>query len=237
MSPEERLFSAIDKIDDEHIVRAYNYKRKKKPVKVKAMTFVAACACLCLVIFYSINTAGIFGGSSVTVYAYGSNAEIGWQKPTIMQGTIDNDGEMHGAPMQFYLSGKSIKSVRFSCKNERMTFFDTTGKRGDYGYSKNFTVDYGDNEKEYPCLIINWNPEHIIRKLTDNDDIGISDLSDSEKEDIIVMQVTYENGKKETLAIKINLTQTGKFEAKVQKYRVSDKDKFVLGKDSKALPH
>ena len=54
-----------------------------------------------------------------------------------------DDGEMTGHPLMFYLSGKDIKSVRFSCKNQKIDFRDRTEKRDEYGEARNFTVEYG----------------------------------------------------------------------------------------------
>ena len=219
MNAEERLFKAIDAIDDKYIVEAYAY-RKKKPVKRTVLSFVAACACLCIVMTFVISR---FGAAPISVYAYGSNQEIGWQKPTLMNGTITDDGEMHGSPLQFYITGKSIKKIHFSVKNEYISFMDLTEKREDYGYSKDFTVNYGD-ESDYYYLLINWEPTSLIRKLTDNPSIRIKDLSKNEREDVIVIEITYNNGNTESYAINITLTDKGVFEAQVEKYNLSDSD-------------
>ena len=40
--------------------------------------------------------------------------------------------------LMFYLSGKNIKSVRFSCKNQKIDFRDWSEKRDEYGEAKNF---------------------------------------------------------------------------------------------------
>ena len=48
-------------------------------------------------------------------------------------GTISDSGEMKGQPLMFYLSGKDIATVRFSCKNQQINFLDWTEKRDEYG--------------------------------------------------------------------------------------------------------
>lgn len=224
MNAEKRLFKAIDDIDDKYIVEAYTYK-KKNPAKISALSFVAACACLCIVMTFVISR---IGAAPISVYAYGSNQEIGWQKPTLMNGTITDDGEMHGSPLQFYITGKSIKKIYFSVKNEYISFMDWTKIREAYGYSKGFTVNYGD-ESDYYYLVINWEPISLIRKLTDNPSIRIKDLSKNEREDVIVMEITYNNGDKKSYAINITLTDKGTFETKVEQYNLSDSDGVSRG--------
>lgn len=49
----------------------------------------------------------------------------------------------------FYLSGKDISTVRFSCKNQQINFMDWTEKRDEFGLAQNFTVSYGEDESEY----------------------------------------------------------------------------------------
>lgn len=230
MSGAERLYGAIDSIDDKYVAEAFRYK-KKKPI-IRVMAAVAACLCICVAI-QSLHSAWF--AAPVTVYAYGTGREIGWTEPTLMDGTITDDGEMHGAPLQFYISGKSIDTIRFSVKNQYISFTDWTEKRKDYGYSKSFMIQYGD-EAYYYYLVINWEPMNLIRTLTDNTEIGIANLTEDEREDIIVMEITYETGKEETCAININLTDEGKFEAEVVPYEISESDTFVLNPDTEAVP-
>lgn len=230
MSKAETLYEAIDSIDDKYVVEAFEYK-KKRPV-LNIIAAVAACLCICVAIQSIYNTGY---AAPVTVYAYGSGQEIGWKKPTLMEGTISDDGEMHGTPLQFYVSEKSIEKIRFSVKNQYLSFWDWTDKREDYGYSKSVTVKYGD-EDDYEYLIIYWEPEHLIRLLTDHEDIGITDLPEEDRKDMIVMQITYESGKEETCAIHINLTDDGKFEAEVVPYKITDSDTFVLHPETENVP-
>lgn len=230
MSRAETLYGAIDSIDDKYLIEAFEYKRKRPVIKI--MAAVAACLCICIAIQSLYNTGY---AAPVTVYAYGSGQEIGWKEPTLMEGTISDNGEMHGTPLQFYISGKSIEKIRFSVKNQYISFMDWTQKREDYGTSKSFTIDYGD-EADYYYLVIDWEPVNTIRTLTDHSDIGITDLPEEDREDIIVMQITYENGKEETCAIKINLTDDGKFETETVPYEISDEDTFVLNPDTVNVP-
>lgn len=78
---------------------------------------------------------------------------------------------------------------------------DWTEKRDEYGNAQNFTVAYGEDESEYYYLTINWVPNAIIRELTDNEDSKIATLPEEMRNDIIVMEITFENGKKATKAI------------------------------------
>ena len=98
-------------------------------------------------------------------------------------GTISDSGEMKGQPLMFYLSGKDIAAVRFSCKNQQINFGDWTEKRDEYGNAQNFTVAYGEDESEYYYLTISWVPNAIIRELTDNEDSRIAALPEEMRND------------------------------------------------------
>lgn len=230
MSEVEMLYEVIDSIDDKYIAEAFQYKKRRPFVSV--MAAVAACLCIC------IGIHALYGSrfaAPVTVYAYGTDQEIGWKQPTHLTGTIEDNGVMHHSPLEFYISGKSIEKIRFSVKNQYILFMDWTEKREDYGTSKSFAIDYGD-EADYYYLVIEWDPVNTIRALTDNTEIGITDLPEEDREDIIVMQITYENGKEDTCAINIHLTDDGKFQAETVPYKITDADTFVLDHDVVNVP-
>lgn len=174
---------------------------------------------------------------SVTVYAYESDGILADERAMLMPGRISDDGVMRGHPLMFYILGNEIESIRFSCKNEWISFVDWTEQRGDYGISKNFTVAYGSRGEGYYYLVVGWEPQNIIRKLTDNHDLQISELSQDEREDIIVIEVTYLNGKTETAAIRIKLNSGGEFEAFLNKYQITEEDEFVYRPDSLPIEH
>lgn len=44
-------------------------------------------------------------------------------------GIISDSGEMKGQPLMFYLSGKDIATVRFSCKNQQINFLGLDRKK------------------------------------------------------------------------------------------------------------
>ena len=66
----------------------------------------------------------------VTAYAHGTDEEITQAGAVINTGTISDSGEMTGHPLMFYLSGKDISTVRFSCKNQQIKFYGLDGKAG-----------------------------------------------------------------------------------------------------------
>ena len=150
-------------------------------------------------------------------------------------GTISDSGEMKGQPLMFYLSGKDIATVRFSCKNQQINFLDWTEKRDEYGNAQNFTVAYGEDESEYYYLTISWVPNAIIRELTDNEDSTIAALPEEMRNDIIVMEITFENGKTTTKAITIALLDDGRFFASFDDYQISEEDTFINRPDSEAI--
>jgi len=195
----------------------------------------AVAACLAIVIAVGGILAPFSGGMIVSAYAYGTNEEITAAGAVMNSGTISDSGEMKGQPLMFYLSGKDIATVRFSCKNQQINFWDWTEKRDEYGNAQNFTVAYGEDESEYYYLTISWVPNAIIRELTDNEDSTIAALPEEMRNDIIVMEITFENGKTTTKAITISLLDDGRFFASFDDYQISEEDTFINRPDSEAI--
>lgn len=234
------ISDAIGNISTRHILEAEQYvPTQKKPFTFKRTVgrfMIAAIFMLCFIIggiiYFSLNS----NDMSVMAYAYGTNEEITPSGVTISTGTISDDGEMTGHPLMFYLSGKDIKSIRFSCKNQKIDFRDWTEKRDEYGEARNFTVEYGTDENEYSSLTIDWMPNDTMKELTENADSTIATLPAEMREDIIVMEISFFNGKTMTKAITVSLQNDGKFHATFDNYKISDNDGFVNRPDSKAIP-
>lgn len=232
----KKFSEAMSELDSKYIDEAINYKKKtKKPVWAE---FGAIAACLAVVIAIAIGSIRnpFHGSMVVAAYAHGTDEEIPAAGAVMIGGTISDTGKMKGQPLKFYLSGKNIASVRFSCKNQQINFMDWTEKREEYGNAQNFTVVYGEDESEYYYLTINWVPDALIRELTDNADSKITTLSEEMRNDTIVMEITFENGKTTTKAIKISLLDNGTFFASFGDYQISKEDTFVNRPDSEAIP-
>lgn len=230
-----KLSNAIGNIDDKFILEAFRYRPQRvirRSVRVVGIAVASLFLIIGMATFLHKNSS-----ISVTVYAYETNKEITNGEAILMSGQIDNNGQMRGHPLQFYVLGDDIKSIRFSCRNEWISFVDWTEQRGDYGLSKNFTVTYGEKEADYYYLVMDWVPQNIIRKLTDNENVKISDMSQEEKEDVIVMEITYLNGRTETAAIWICLDDNGEFKVSVSEYQITEEDKFIFQPDSQPINH
>lgn len=235
MNRADKLSNAIGNIDDKFILEAFRYHPQqviRRGIRVAVIAVASLFLMIGMTTFMHKNR-----GISVTVYAYETNKEITNGEAILISGQIGNDGQMRGHPLQFYVLGDDIKSIRFSCRNEWISFVDWTEQRGDYGLSKNFTVTYGEKEEDYYYLVIDWIPQNIIRKLTDNKNIKISDMSQEEKEDIIVMEITHLNGRTETAAIRIRLDDNGEFKASVSEYQITEEDRFIFQPDSQPIKH
>lgn len=176
------------------------------------------------------------GNMIVSAYTHGTDEEITAAGAVINSGTINDEGEMTGHPLMFYLSGRDIETVRFSCKNQQIDFRDWTETRDEYGNAQNFTVTYGENENDYYYLTIDWVPDTIIRELTDNAKATIATLPAEMREDIIVMEITFANGKTATKAITVSLLEDGTFFALFDDYEITAEDSFVERIDSKSIP-
>jgi hypothetical protein len=236
----EDISQAVGNISTRHIQEAECYSA----VAPKASFFhrpfgramIAAVLALCLLVG-GIGILSPFGGGMVvTAYAYGTEEEITPAGAVMSTGTISDSGEMTGHPLMFFLAGKDIATVRFSCKNQMLNFVDWTEKRDEYGNAQNFTVPYGEDEDEYYFLLIDWVPTGTIRELTDHADSTIAALPEELREDVIVMEITFENGKTATKAITVSLLDDGTFFAAFHDYNVSDADAFVDRPDSEAIP-
>lgn len=112
---------------------------------------------------------------------------------------------------------------------------DWTEKRDEFGLAQNFTVSYGEDESEYYYLLIDWVPNATIRELTDNASSTIAALPQELREDVIVMEITFENGKTLTKAITVSLLEDGTFFAKFDDYEITAEDSFIDRPDSEAI--
>ncbi len=230
----KKFSEAMSELDTKYVDEAISYKKKtKKPVWVK-LGAIAACLAVAIAIGSILNP--FRGGMVVAAYAHGTDEEIPTAGAVMIGGTISDTGEMKGQPLKFYLSGKDIASVRFSCKNQQINFMDWTEKRDEYGNAQNFTVAYGEDESEYYYLTIDWVPNTLIRELTDNAESKIATLPEEMRQDIIVMEIAFENGETTTKAITISLLDDGTFFASFGDYQISEEDTFVNRPDSEAIP-
>jgi hypothetical protein len=236
----EDISDAIGNISTRHIQEAESYCVKSDKVRFLGRPFGKAMVAAVLAMCMLVGGIAIFtsrkGGIAVTAYAYGTDEEITAAGAVMSTGTISDTGEMTGHPLMFFLNGKDISTVRFSCKNQMISFVDWTEKRDEYGNAQNFTVPYGENEDEYYFLLIDWVPSDTIRELTDNEDTTIATLPDELREDVIVIEITFENGKTATKAISVSLLDDGTFFAAFDDYQISDNDDFVNRPDSEAIP-
>ncbi len=96
-------------------------------------------------------------------------------------------------------------------------------------------VPYGNDESGYYYLTVECKPEDTIQELTDNSKRSISTLPDKLREDIIVLEITFANGKKATKAVYIYLLDDGTFFAKFDNYKINDTATFVKHVDAITL--
>ena len=234
----ETISRGVGNIDARYIQEAAEYIYEKKYADRFRSSFMKAMAAAILVL--AVFVSGIFvlfssRNGVITVYAYETGEEITAAGAVLHTGTISDTGEMKGHPLMFYLTGTNIDTVRFSCKNQELYFMDWTEKRDEYGNAQNFTVMYGEDESEYCYLTIQWIPDATIRELTDNKNSRIAFLPEELREDIIVMEITFGNGKTTTKAIMISLQDDGTFYAALDNYRIKDSDTFIKRPDNAAL--
>ncbi|MGH4121246.1 hypothetical protein [Clostridium sp.] len=221
----EKMFHEILK-QSKIMVNDENPKQSKHfHIKKRFMRPIVACGVCLMIVLGLIPFMG--NSTEIMIYAYETDSKIASEGVDLSTGSISDDGEMRGQLLQMYVKGKNIESIKYFCKNQYMDFTDWTETRKSYSMSKNFTINYGENTSDYNYLVIYWNPNDTIRKLTDNN-IGISNLSDELRNDIIVMEVNFKNGSTVTKAINIKLQDNGKIIASMNAYTISDKNDFIL---------
>lgn len=233
----ENLSNAIGNIGSRYIQEAADYAPAKGKVRMFRTAFgksiIAAALALCI-LAGGIVLLSLPRDMAITVYAFGTNEEFTASGAVIQTGAITDSGSMSGHPLMFYLMGKDIASVRFSCKNQQLYFMDWTEKREEYGLAQNFTVPYGEDESEYYYLTVDWTPNATIEKL--HEGYTIRTLPNELREDMIVMEITFANGKTAVKAIIVSLLDDGTFFATFDDYRITSKDDFLNRPDSEAIP-
>lgn len=231
MNQIDRFIDAVGKVDDRFLSEVLEYESKKKSKKsIGRAGMVAAGICVMAgmgIYFYMDKK------SSATIFAAGTNQRTGNAKVEISLGTITEEGSMKGAALGFYVLGKEIESITFSCENQWLECFDMRDPWGKFsGLSKNFTVSYGEREEEYYNILVHWVPNEIQKKLSEYEDIGISDLTTEEKSDVIELEITYLDGKQEIKQIEVSLNEDGLFTAYVN---TEDSRKKILNLNKKPV--
>lgn len=221
---EERILNALNQVDEKYISEADPTYEVSKKTNFRKWGSLVACLALIMTIFsmFAPN-----GNMVVSAYAYGTEEELTVAGTITSTGAISDTGEVTGHPLMFFLAGEDIVTVRYSCKNQMISFMDLTEKRDEFGNAQNFIVPYGENENEYHFLLIDWVPNDTIWELTYNENSTIETLPKELKEDVIVMEITFANGKTMTKAINISLQNDGTFFATYGDYHIKEEDSFV----------
>ena len=238
MTPKD-ISDGVGNISTRHIQEAANYVAAYQKVSFFKKPLGRSMIAAVLALFLIVGGIGIFSpdsGMVLTAYAYVAEEEITSAGATFTTGTINDSGELTGHPLMFYLAGEGIETIRFSCKNEQINFVDLTEQRDEYGLAQNFTVPYGEDESEYSFLLIDWVPNNLISELKASEASTITTLPEEMRHDVIVMEVTFINGKSITKAITISLNNDGTFFAIFDDYTITDADNFVSRADSEAIP-
>lgn len=231
----KQFFNAMGEVNERYVHEALTYRKARRPAWVR---WGAAAACLVLAaVLFATGVLAPLGSMTVTAYAAGTDAEIPSAGAAFAAGTINEDGTLDGYPLMFYLKGSGIETVRFSCKNGQIRFTDLTGRRAAYDFAQNFTVPYGaeaGDEVDYPSLLIEWLPRPMMEALADAD-TDIADLAADLRQDIIVLEITFANGRTATRAVTIALQDDGSFRAAFRTYKIGKTDGFVCLADSSPM--
>ena len=229
----KEISEGIGNISSRYIQEAADYAPAKKNRRIFRAAAAAVLA-LCL-LAGGIGIISPTGGTAVAAYAYGTDEELTSAGAVLSTGTIRDNGEMTGHPLCFYLTGEGIKSVRFSCREQYLSFMDWTEQRAEYGNAQNFTVPYGPDESEYRSLTIDWTPVDAIRALTDNGESSVAPLPEELRRDLIVMEITFESEEKAVKALTVELREDGKFAASFDDYTITGEEDFLLRPDAQPI--
>lgn len=230
----EYISDALGSISDWHITES-----ARAPKTIRMPVFLRGVIAAALIIAV---VGGVFAvlsspkGVAVTAYAHSDGRELTSAGAGLTTGTIDERGILTGHPLMFHLEGERIASVRFSCKNETLSFTDMTETRDEYSFAQNFTVEYGENESQYPFLVIDWVPRNLIEYLQRGGHDSVAEVPEKCREDIIVMEVRGLDGGSAVKAITVKLLDDGTFFTSFDDYRITDADDFILREDAKPVP-
>ena len=227
----EYIEAALDGLALRHIQEAASGPPPRKKRFPKLFSAAAVLLLLCVGGLGPLFTAA----PAVTAYAQGTNVELTSAGVLMQTGTIQNDGSQTGHPLMFYLAGKDIEQVRFSCKNQKIRFEDWTETRDEFGNAQNFTVPYGDDPSEYYYLLIDWIPEDTVEALHEPG-TSIADLPPELREDQIILEIQFSNGKRDIKSISISLLDDGTFFAVFSDYEIQPEDDFVSRPDAPVIP-
>lgn len=229
---EKTWAEAMSLLDERLLDEALHYQKRRRPLWLR---LGAAAACLALIAALGLTLLP-GGGMTVTAYAHGTDEALTAAGAVMNTGTIRDTGELTGHPLQFYLAGEDIESVRFSCREQQLVFTDWTETREEFGRAQNFTVPYGADESEYYYLLIDWEPVATIRALTDDAASTIAALPESLRSDRIVLEIRFADGSTAVKAIEVRLLDNGSFFASFDDYTVTAEDTFVARDDAAAIP-
>lgn len=233
----ERISAVVGGIDERHVREAADYTPEARHLRWRHILPRAAAAALALCLLAGgMGLLGGSGGGAVAVYAHDSGEALTAAGAELHTGTIGDDGEMTGHPLQFYLTGEDIESVRFSCERQRLSFTDWTEQRAGYGLVQNFTVPYGGDAEDYYYLLVDWEPTETIRALTDHADTAIATLPEALRRDRIVLEITFADGSTAVKCIEIRLLDNGHFFASLRDYTITGEDAFVRRSDAESIP-
>ena len=227
----EYIEAALDGLALRHIQEAASGPPPRKKRFPTLFSAAAVLLLLCVGVLGPLFTAA----PAVTAYAQGTNVELTSAGVLMQTGTIQNDGSQTGHPLMFYLAGKDIEQVRFSCKNQKIRFEDWTETRDEFGNAQNFTVPYGDDPSEYYYLLIDWIPEDTVEALHEPG-TSIADLPPELREDQIILEIQISNGKRDIKSISISLLDDGTFFAVFSDYEIQPEDDFVSRPDAPVIP-
>ena len=226
-----QISQALNLLEERHIQEAAGYRPASKKAGRSRRGLAVACFCVVAALALFFKPAG----AAVAAYAQGTDQPLTGSGAVVHTGTIDNQGVQTGKPLMFYLSGPPIKQVRFSCKNQQICFVDWTETRQEFGNAQNFTAPYGPDTDEYYYLLIDWVPNRTVQALHDPE-IRIADLPPEQRQDVIVLEIQFDDGKQAVKAVTIQLTDDGEFFAAFDDYTIREADEFVRRPDAAPIP-
>lgn len=230
MNKDDKLRRSIEGIDENYIEEAYLYKKPNVAVFISMRVAVVAVVAAIVAIVYNVflYEAPISKKCTFKVYAQEIEALIEDEYAYISTGVIHSESSKSIGMANFHFEGEDVESIRFSCKNGYISLY---AYEQEYDRSKNFTVDcsrYGEND--YRGMSLSWLSENIV---DNGDKTGDTELiPEVERYDVIVVEVSYKNGKKECFAIELKWDSMENVYAKFVEYTITAKDQFVYREDA-----
>lgn len=216
MTDAEKLYDAIGKAGDKYVKEAGGRMRRRNGVKYFSAIAAVIAVCIVAVTVFRINTQ-----PAISVYAAGSDVKLVTGR-TVEAGRTGKKWYVD-APLQFYVKGNSIDSIRFEDETYRLAYYDRTDAASldNWFVSNRIVVSYRDTT-DSSDKVIAWgnrysradNSRYIDAQ---NESDEKFDRENGIKDDTVRMHIRFRDGSEQDMKIKIHQTDYYNYQLTLEK--------------------